>query len=108
MLISSAAGGVDGADGGSGGLFELDEVYGLDESDAECIICLTDIRSIILLPCKHICICVACKKSISKCPICRARIGSYLRFTPEDAEEIRELRAAEEEEQAQKTGKKMQ
>lgn len=53
----------------------------MDESDAECIICLTEIRDTILLPCKHVCVCADCHKGISKCPICRARITKFCRFT---------------------------
>jgi hypothetical protein len=75
--------------GSSSGLFEMDDVYGLEtaEGEAECIICLTDLREIVLLPCKHACVCAGCKKAISKCPICRSRIGSYLRFTPKDEQD---------------------
>jgi hypothetical protein len=58
----------------------------MDESDAECIICMTDVRDTILLPCKHVCVCKGCHASISKCPICRERIGSFMRFTPKDGE----------------------
>jgi hypothetical protein len=69
------------------------EVYGLDDTEAECIICLTDIRDTILLPCKHICVCRSCHKSINKCPICRSRIGSYMAFTEEESEEMKAVRA---------------
>jgi len=80
--------------GSRSGFFELDEVYGLEtaEGEAECIICLTDLREVLLLPCKHACVCAECKKSISKCPICRARIGSYLRFAPKDEPDLKAAR----------------
>ena len=36
-----------------------------DEEDlgAECVICFTDIKDTILLPCRHFCICASCGKS---------------------------------------------
>jgi len=66
--------------------YEMEELYGLDTNDAECIICLTEVRDVVLLPCKHVCVCSKpCFNSITKCPICRSRITAHLKFIkPED------------------------
>lgn len=44
-------------------------------TDQRCVVCSTNAREIILLPCGHVCICEDCSDSInSNCPICRTRI----------------------------------
>ena len=48
----------------------------MDDGDKECIICLSDKRDTIILPCKHMCLCVTCAMAIQnqtarKCPVCR-------------------------------------
>ena len=68
-------GGGVGGEGGEGGGDELDA----DEVDlgAECVICMTDPRDTLLLPCRHLCLCSGCAGNLryqsSNCPICRAR-----------------------------------
>ena len=52
-------------------------------SSTECCICLTGPRTILLLPCKHMCLCDKCGSDdspqiISKCPICRNDIQQKL------------------------------
>ncbi|KAL0106086.1 hypothetical protein PUN28_016072 [Cardiocondyla obscurior] len=43
--------------------------------DQICVVCKTNAREIILLPCGHVCICEDCSSSISdNCPICRTQI----------------------------------
>lgn len=43
--------------------------------DQICVICNTNAREIILLPCGHVCICEDCSASINNnCPICRTEI----------------------------------
>lgn len=51
------------------------------DSEMDCIVCLTDLKDIILLPCRHVCVCYACLKSIHKCPVCRSNIKSHCRVT---------------------------
>nr|QBK85057.1 MAG: ubiquitin-protein ligase [Pithovirus LCDPAC02] len=44
-----------------------------------CCICLDDIRNVVILPCKHMCICKKCSKlDIEKCPLCRQNIKKYM------------------------------
>ncbi|XP_011875936.1 PREDICTED: mitochondrial ubiquitin ligase activator of NFKB 1 [Vollenhovia emeryi] len=43
--------------------------------DQICVVCRTNAREIILLPCGHVCICEDCSVSINNnCPICRTQI----------------------------------
>ena len=71
---------------------EIQELYGLasteaasnsqaDSEGSECIICLTNPRNLVLLPCRHVCICTTCYKSLrQKCPQCRTVITSYMKW----------------------------
>lgn len=83
----------------NGQAFEVNEIYGINstefgkqqsatigDSEKECIICFSDTRDTIILPCRHMCLCLGCAKSLqsqasSKCPICRKDIESFLRLT---------------------------
>jgi len=83
----------------NGQAYEVNEIYGINstefgheqgatigDSEKECIICFSDQRDTIILPCRHMCLCVTCAKSLqaqsnSKCPICRKDIESFLRLT---------------------------
>ncbi|XP_022244745.1 uncharacterized protein LOC111086394 [Limulus polyphemus] len=47
-----------------------------------CVVCQDQLKSVILLPCRHFCLCQACRSAIivlgSGCPICRRPILDYL------------------------------
>lgn len=44
--------------------------------DQLCVVCRTNPREIILLPCGHVCLCEDCSDDItSDCPVCRAPIS---------------------------------
>lgn len=60
-------------------LYLLQEIYGIenkntcrkideDESDAEnsaeCVICMSDVRDTLILPCRHLCLCHSCADSL--------------------------------------------
>lgn len=47
------------------GVYEMEELFGLYDEQPECIICFTDIKDVILLPCKHVCICQSCHQSVA-------------------------------------------
>ncbi|KAL4430488.1 hypothetical protein ABPG74_005413 [Tetrahymena malaccensis] len=85
--------------------YEISEIYGVENTDLvhgeaaeqkqanmddcnkECIICMTDLIDTVIMPCKHMCICVECaktfqqKKSNRLCPVCRKEIESFLRIS---------------------------
>ena len=51
---------------------------------AECIICLDGPRTIVLLPCKHLCLCKKCyaKSAILTCPICATEVVDMMDIVP--------------------------
>lgn len=40
--------------------------------DAYCVICLSELKEVLLLPCRHLCMCKACMAHVHTCPVCRA------------------------------------
>jgi len=44
------------------------------EQNNLCVICIEYPKSILLRPCKHVCVCDACAKTLSVCPICTTEI----------------------------------
>ncbi|CEF60857.1 Zinc finger, RING-type domain and Zinc finger, RING/FYVE/PHD-type domain-containing protein [Strongyloides ratti] len=77
-----------------GVLYLLQEVYGIenkeyetsmiDENGSECIICMSDIRDTVILPCRHLCICNNCAETLrykqNNCPICRSPFRALLQM----------------------------
>jgi len=45
----------------------------IDETE-ECCICMDQRRSIVFLPCGHVCVCNSCSKDLIQCPLCRVQI----------------------------------
>jgi hypothetical protein len=49
-----------------------------------CVICWNDKKTIVLLPCRHLCVCVSCSKKLwnntqhETCPICRNDVENLL------------------------------
>jgi len=76
--------------------FELKSIYGMtnedgaeegqqiidDNPEAECLICLSDPKDTLIMPCCHFCVCESCGKELVKakqtCPICRGNISSLI------------------------------
>lgn len=75
--------------------YELQEIYGIvnsteadvpdaDDSDMgkECVICLTEPRDTAVFPCRHLCMCSECAKTLrfqtDKCPICRQPVEKLM------------------------------
>jgi hypothetical protein len=51
-----------------------------EEESGECVVCLTDRRDTVLLPCRHLCVCQACFLHLDKCPVCRAPFDTHVVF----------------------------
>lgn len=77
----------------------LQEIYGIenknsevqkagdeenDDNGAECVICMSDLRDTLILPCRHLCLCNCCADSLryqaNNCPICRAPFRALLQI----------------------------
>eukprot|EP00597_Dinobryon_sp_UTEXLB2267_P001494 CAMPEP_0170070472 /NCGR_PEP_ID=MMETSP0019_2-20121128/8750_1 /TAXON_ID=98059 /ORGANISM="Dinobryon sp., Strain UTEXLB2267" /LENGTH=531 /DNA_ID=CAMNT_0010278757 /DNA_START=595 /DNA_END=2190 /DNA_ORIENTATION=- len=44
----------------------------------ECVVCFTDHKEVMLLPCRHMSVCSSCLVFIDKCPVCRAFFEEYI------------------------------
>jgi len=47
---------------------------GQTKDDDTCCVCLASKKSVVLLPCRHLCLCVTCSKTLVECPLCRVKI----------------------------------
>ena len=81
-----------------GQCFQLQEIYGMDAlqkgsqqegealaDDALCLICLTEARSVMMLPCRHVCLCSGCAQEMRghsnfNCPVCRADVHTLMQI----------------------------
>lgn len=56
----------------------------VEDSGAECVICMSDMRDTLILPCRHLCLCSNCAESLryqaSSCPICRSPFRALLQI----------------------------
>ena len=61
---------------------EIHDIYNSSLDNGECLICCTNLRNTIFLPCKHACTCNTCAHSLkmrnSPCPICKNPIKDLL------------------------------
>jgi len=51
-----------------------------EEVDKLCCVCMENPKSVLLIPCNHVCICQACLTELRRpaCPICNSRVQRYL------------------------------
>ena len=69
----------------SGSVYCVEELFGVDASSSpDCLVCLTERKDVLLLPCRHASICHTCHKSVTRCPVCRSGILSYMRWVDEE------------------------
>lgn len=63
---------------------KIDPDDDLEDSGAECVICMSDMRDTLILPCRHLCLCSTCAESLryqaSSCPICRSPFRALLQI----------------------------
>ena len=63
-------------------VYGIEDIFGGDSENQECIICLSDAAVLMVKPCNHVCFCEECGKDLVKktenCPICRKRIASLV------------------------------
>lgn len=57
----------------------------VEEDDTECVVCMADIKEMVLIPCGHMMLCVACcakvqSSSVKECPMCRCNIEYSFRM----------------------------
>lgn len=73
-------------------VYILKDVYGTpwgtSQEESDCAICLENKRDTLVVPCCHLCLCVACGDSFrtqvdKRCPICRAEVTSLIRVPDE-------------------------
>lgn len=91
---------------GPGWLFHLQDIYGQPFSHAhpqagsgqhgeeeevlhynrECIICLSEERTTLVLPCRHMCLCAECAEALrmraDRCPMCRESCQALMQLGP--------------------------
>lgn len=63
------------------------------DNSNECVVCLSDLRDTLILPCRHLCLCNSCADTLryqaSNCPICRLREWGLLHRGGRGAEDER-------------------
>jgi len=54
----------------------------VDDNGSECVICMSESRDTLILPCRHLCLCNGCADNLryqaNNCPICRAKFYALL------------------------------
>jgi hypothetical protein len=63
---------------------ELNDIHDDTPEDKKCIVCWETLRTYLLLPCKHLCLCSSCLLSVTSkeeklCPFCREEINEVIR-----------------------------
>jgi hypothetical protein len=56
------------------------DAFGLERgAEEDCVVCLTNRKDMILLPCRHLCVCSSCFSHITQCPVCRTPADSNIK-----------------------------
>lgn len=68
-----------------GNAFVLMDIFGISNGGEEnrCVICLTEAKDTMMLPCRHVCLCKYCSVQLGvgpnkNCPICRMAIKEFI------------------------------
>jgi len=68
--------------------YVVHDIYGIDHTSTappdECVICMTEMRDTVVIPCRHLCVCHQCAQALhyqsNKCPICRGVVRSMIKI----------------------------
>lgn len=73
-----------------GDLYLLEDIFGLEEEESDtgssqaCLICMLHSVNALLLPCRHLCLCIECAERMrvrsSCCPLCRHPVAQILQI----------------------------
>lgn len=104
----------------NGSVYNVYDIFGVEADDpsaidsdiqASCVICMSEPRTTIVMPCRHMCLCEGCAESLKvqsvKCPICRGPVRGLLKVDVgcEEDEAAREQENGDEnDEDAQENG----
>ena len=73
-------------------MFDLGEIFGkeggtanlVNDTDKQCVICFTNDKDTVVLPCRHMCLCMPCSQVIrhqqNNCPICRTKVSTFIQI----------------------------
>jgi hypothetical protein len=54
------------------------------DTQTECVICYTNAKDTVVMPCRHLCLCQGCSQIVrlqnNTCPICRSRVDAFLQI----------------------------
>lgn len=60
---------------------EKKSVTQFDDDSLLCCICLSNPKCVVLMPCRHLCVCANCAEiDLLSCPICRMKVQDYLKI----------------------------
>ncbi len=67
----------------------------LSEDEKLCVICISEEKNTVVMPCGHLCVCKACAIEIAKsrgpdCPVCRKKVLSFVPLNIENIKTIEE------------------
>ena len=55
-----------------------------DSDNADCVICLSEAKTVVMFPCRHLCTCLSCSETLplhkNKCPICRTDVNCLIQL----------------------------
>ena len=54
----------------------------------ECTVCLSDTADVLLMPCRHLCVCRTCQVHLDKCPVCRSNYVEHIHVERDREETI--------------------
>lgn len=62
-----------------GHLVEPYDIFGMEDDELDCLICMSNPKDVVLLPCRHCISCESCLRSLrqDKCPLCRTTFYGF-------------------------------